>query len=111
MCPKPYQRLLAKISGFFPVLLVVLWFAAPGIAQVIATNCAIYRSAELGPYFHAEWQHIEPGRNYQLQFSGDARHWFALESVTNSCSTNAPWVQQTPLTNHAKCFFRIQESQ
>jgi hypothetical protein len=78
-------------------------------AQPVATNVTIYPSPQ-GAYFSAQWLGIEPGRSYQLQFSADATHWSPLQSVTNTCSTNAAWVQQTPIGIHAKCFFRIQEA-
>ncbi len=77
-------------------------------AQPFATNTIIYPSPS-GPYLHVEWQGIEPGHSYTLQFSADVVHWFPLDTVTNTCSTNAAWVQNTPLAGHPKCFFRMQE--
>ncbi len=73
-----------------------------------ATNATIYPSPA-GPYLHVEWQGIIPGHIYQLQFSADVVHWFPDTLITNTCATNAAWVQTTPLAAHPKCFFRLQE--
>jgi len=91
-------------------LILTLAFSLQPLAlsQVTATNVAIYPSPS-GPYFYAHWLNIVPEHKYQLQNSADAVHWFFLATVTNSCSTNAAWVQTTPLGIHPKCFFRIQE--
>ncbi len=77
-------------------------------AQPLATNVTIYPSPT-GPYLHVEWLDIVPGHSYTLQFSADVVHWFPLAAVTNTCSTNAAYVQSTPLAGHPKCFFRMQE--